>query len=110
LSAWADAGLGGIYKGLTATILKQGTNQGIRFLVFNEVKKVMVGDDPKAKLPWYNTMLAGALAGAASVIGNNPLDVVKSRMQGLDAKKYKNSLDCLIQIYRESGFYGYVRP
>ena len=102
-------GLGGIYKGLTATILKQGTNQGIRFLVFNEIKKAMVGDDPAAKLPWYKTMAAGAAAGAASVIGNNPLDVVKSRMQGLDSKRYSNSLDCFIKIYRENGFIGYAR-
>ena len=102
----AHEGVGGLYKGLTATILKQGTNQGIRFLVFNEIKNVLTGGDPTAKMPWYKTMAAGAIAGAASVIGNNPLDVVKSRMQGLDAKRYKNSLDCFIQVYRESGFIG----
>ena len=104
---WAATGIGGIYKGLTATILKQGTNQGIRFLVFNEIKKVLVGDDVNAKMPWYKTMAAGAIAGAASVLGNNPLDVVKSRMQGLDSKKYKNSLDCFIKIYQENGLLGY---
>ncbi len=37
------------------------------------------------------------------MIGNNPLDVVKSRMQGLEAKKYKNSLDCAVKVYREGG-------
>ena len=105
-SSLVGAGFGGIYKGLTATVLKQGTNQGIRFLVFNEIKKFMAGDQPNAKLPWYKTMAAGAVAGAASVIGNNPLDVVKSRMQGLDAKRYKNSLDCFIQVYKADGFLG----
>lgn len=31
-------GLGGIYKGLTATIIKQGSNQAIRFFVMETLK------------------------------------------------------------------------
>ena len=34
------------------------------------------------------------IAGATSVLGNTPLDVIKTRMQSLDAAKYKNTLDC----------------
>ncbi|XP_073837964.1 putative tricarboxylate transport protein, mitochondrial isoform X2 [Musca autumnalis] len=32
------AGIGGIYKGLTATVLKQGSNQAIRFYVLLSLK------------------------------------------------------------------------
>lgn len=39
----AAEGIGGIYKGLTTTILKQGSNQAIRFFVFNEVKSLFQG-------------------------------------------------------------------
>lgn len=39
----ATEGIGGIYKGLSATILKQGSNQAIRFYVFNECKRVFQG-------------------------------------------------------------------
>lgn len=109
----ASEGIGGIYKGLLPTILKQSTNQGIRFLVYNEVKKMLQGGDDKKQVPIYSSMLAGAVAGAASVIGNNPLDVIKSRMQGLKAKEYKNSLDCAIKVFREGGvmsFYKGVAP
>jgi len=108
-----EEGIGGIYKGITATILKQGSNQGIRFLVYNQVKLYLQGGDYKKELPWYNSLLAGAVAGAASVIGNNPIDVVKSRMQGLEAKKYKNSADCFVKVYKEGGvlaFYKGVMP
>lgn len=45
----------------------------------------------------------GAIAGAASVFGNTPLDVVKTRMQGLEASKYKNTADCALQIWRNEG-------
>lgn len=48
--------------------------------------------------------LMGAVAGAASVYGNTPIDVVKTRMQGLDRKKYKNTFDCALQIWKNEGF------
>ena len=45
----------------------------------------------------------GAIAGAASVFGNTPLDVIKTRMQGLEASQYKNTLDCAVQIAKKEG-------
>ncbi len=51
-------------------------------------------------------LLAGGLAGAASVYANTPVDVVKTKMQGLDASKYKGSLDCAKQIVAQDGFKG----
>jgi len=61
-------GLGGIYKGITATILKQGSNQAIRFLTYDEVKKYLQGD--RKELAIWQSLVAGAVAGAASVIGS----------------------------------------
>jgi solute carrier family 25 citrate transporter 1 len=37
-----EQGFGGIYKGLGPTILKQGSNQGVRFLVNEDAKKFMM--------------------------------------------------------------------
>ena len=52
------------------------------------------GGDPNGKVPKLIVGLFGGFAGACSVIGNTPLDVIKTRMQSLDAKKYKNTWDC----------------
>ena len=52
-------GLGGIYKGLFPTILKQGTNQGSRFLVFRELKDWYQGGDPKAPFGVVPSALCG---------------------------------------------------
>lgn len=54
-------------------------------------------------MPVLVTGVIGLIAGAASVFGNTPLDVIKTRMQSLEAAKYKNTLDCGIQIMRNEG-------
>jgi solute carrier family 25 (mitochondrial citrate transporter), member 1 len=99
-------GLGGIYRGLFPTILKQGSNQGIRFFTFHEVRKILQGGDKKEALGVLQSLAAGAIAGGASVLGNNPIDVVKSRMQGLEAHKYKSSWDCAKRVIQTDGILG----
>jgi|TARA_B110000305_G_C19302938_1_gene570047 solute carrier family 25 citrate transporter 1 len=39
-------------------------------------------------------LLAGGFAGFCSVMFNNPVDVIKTRMQGVDAGKYSSFMDC----------------
>jgi len=102
-------GLSGCYKGLIPTIVKQGSNQMIRFAVFYELKKRMLGDDPTKKFSVLQSMFAGGVAGAASVFGNTPVDVVKTRMQGLESDKYKGVLDCVVQIWKKEGFKGFYK-
>lgn len=74
-------GIRGVYQGLTPTILKQGTNQAMRFFVMETLKDKYRGGDPNVKVPTLLTGLFGAIAGAVSVFGNTPIDVIKTRMQ-----------------------------
>ncbi|XP_064612537.1 tricarboxylate transport protein B, mitochondrial-like isoform X2 [Liolophura sinensis] len=96
-------GFKGTYQGLTPTILKQGSNQAIRFFVVESLKDLYRGDDMKKSIPTPVVGCFGAIAGAASVFGNTPIDVIKTRMQGLEASKYKNTLDCAVQIMKHEG-------
>ncbi len=75
------SGLKGTYQGLTATMIKQGSNQAIRFFVVETLKDKYRGDDKKKSVPKLLTGCFGAIAGACSVFGNTPVDVVKTRMQ-----------------------------
>ncbi|XP_077457310.1 tricarboxylate transport protein B, mitochondrial [Stigmatopora argus] len=96
-------GLRGTYQGLTATVLKQGSNQAIRFYVMTSLKNWYKGDDANKSINPFVTGAFGAIAGAASVFGNTPLDVIKTRMQGLEAHKYKSTVDCAMKILRHEG-------
>jgi len=99
----AEQGIKGTYQGLTATIMKQGSNQAIRFYVVESLKDWYRGGDPNKAVPKLVVGMFGGIAGAASVFGNTPLDVIKTRMQGLEAKRYKNTFDCAKQILANEG-------
>jgi solute carrier family 25 citrate transporter 1 len=99
----ATEGVGGVYQGAAATAMKQGSNQGLRFMWFNEYKKIVTNDGEKPMTPLLG-LFGGMSAGCFSTMGNNPFDVVKTRMQGTKASQYKNTLDCFKQIIKNEGF------
>lgn len=61
--------------------MKQGSNQAIRFYVVDTLKDMYSGGDSSVPVPKLITGVFGGIAGAASVFGNTPIDVVKTRMQ-----------------------------
>ncbi|KAK4337297.1 hypothetical protein RND71_043583 [Anisodus tanguticus] len=104
-----EEGFRGCYQGVSATIIKQGSNQAIRFYVMETLKDWYRGGDPNKKVNKLVVGGFGFVAGAASVFGNTPVDVVKTRMQGLDAAKYKNTLDCALSIAKNEGFKAFYK-
>eukprot|EP00953_Heterococcus_sp_UTEX-ZZ885_P024455 13375-Heterococcus_DN1.PRE.1 len=98
-------GLGGLYRGLVPTIMKQGTNQMVRFpFHMFYLNMISSGDEVKKGNPLYSG-LAGAMAGASSVVITMPQDTVKSRMQSETSKEmYSSTLDCFQKILKTEGF------
>lgn len=103
-----ESGYAGLYQGVSATILKQSSNQGLRFMFFNKYKDIIT-ENGKTKITPILSLLGGMAAGCFSTIGNNPFDVVKTRMQGRDAPMYKNTIDCFIKIFQNEGLRGYYK-
>jgi len=102
----------GAYQGVAATALKQGSNQGLRFMWFNEYKRIVTKDGEISMTPLMG-LFGGMSAGCFSTLGNNPFDVVKTRMQGTKASQYASTLDCFKQILSKEGisaFYAGIVP
>lgn len=99
-------GFSGVYKGALPTVLKQSTNQGTRFLVYGETRKFL---DNYFKSATFKDFVAGCFAGICSVMVNNPIDVVKTQLQGLDAQKYSGTVDCFTKIMRNEGLMGFYK-
>uniref|UniRef100_A0A0K0EBN4 Citrate transport protein n=1 Tax=Strongyloides stercoralis TaxID=6248 RepID=A0A0K0EBN4_STRER len=102
-------GMKGLYQGLAATMAKQGSNQAIRFFVMETLKDWYRDGDNTKSISKPIIGMMGVLAGAASVYGNTPIDVVKTRMQSLERHKYKSTLDCAIKIWKNEGFFAFYK-
>lgn len=57
-------------KGVAATVLKQGSNQGLRFMFFNKYKDIMT-DNGKKSLPPIFALFGGMAAGCFSTLGRD---------------------------------------
>jgi solute carrier family 25 citrate transporter 1 len=96
-------GVRGIYVGAVPTALRQATSAAVRFAIVDHVKelfRIASGAVEGEALPFYVSFLAGGVGGALSVVLNNPIDVVKSRIQ---AGYGGGSARCLRDIVREKG-------
>ncbi|KAL1131153.1 hypothetical protein AAG570_012390 [Ranatra chinensis] len=102
-------GFKGVYQGLAPTVMRQGSNQAVRFFVMVTLKDWYRGDNRDAYVPTYIVGGFGVVAGAASVFVNNPVDVVKTRMQSLEASKYKGFVDCFSKILIQEGFTAFYK-
>ncbi|CAK4217504.1 unnamed protein product [Aphanomyces euteiches] len=124
-------GIGGLYQGLSATVLKQASNTGLRFMWFTEYKARVPGLLERQGIAYSQlsegqhalvSFVGGMTAGIFSTFGNNrknlfviyitinPLaafDVMKTKMQGLEGKRYANTWDYATTIFRRDGFKGF---
>jgi len=91
-----EEGFAGVYAGVAPTVLKVATAQATRFGVFHyipaEYRKGALG-----------AAASGAFAGGVSVLLFQGIDVIKSRMQGIEGSKYTSSLHCLSELVKNEG-------
>eukprot|EP00316_Scyphosphaera_apsteinii_P023956 CAMPEP_0119329884 /NCGR_PEP_ID=MMETSP1333-20130426/76951_1 /TAXON_ID=418940 /ORGANISM="Scyphosphaera apsteinii, Strain RCC1455" /LENGTH=339 /DNA_ID=CAMNT_0007339119 /DNA_START=98 /DNA_END=1114 /DNA_ORIENTATION=+ len=103
INFYKTEGVAGIYRGLFPTIMKSASNQALRFFIFGEYKRIVMGSLPTSEMPPSQALAGGMVAGAIGSLITMPFDVVKTRMQGLQAKKYSGFINCLLTMGREEG-------
>ncbi|TFY54560.1 hypothetical protein EVJ58_g8790 [Rhodofomes roseus] len=100
-----EEGIGGIYRGLFPVMMRQGANSAVRFTTYTTLKQFVLGTArPGQNLSGGMTFGIGAVAGLVTVYTTMPLDVIKTRMQSLEARQaYRNSFHCAYRIFTEEG-------
>ncbi|CAH1263380.1 mitochondrial basic amino acids transporter-like isoform X1 [Branchiostoma lanceolatum] len=102
----------GLYKGMTSPLIGLTFINAIVFGVQGNVMRV-IGEGSV-----LNSFLAGSAAGAVQTLVCAPMELAKTRMQLMGMgqkvktrkqKDVKNSLDCLLKIYRKEGLRGCCR-
>ncbi|XP_012510407.1 PREDICTED: tricarboxylate transport protein, mitochondrial [Propithecus coquereli] len=101
----------GLYRCLSSLLYGSIPKAAVRFGMFEFLMHLhpYLGDNPNRPMNPLITGVFGAIAGAASVFGNTPLNVIKTRMQGLEAHKYRNTWDCGLQILRNEGLKAFYK-
>jgi solute carrier family 25 citrate transporter 1 len=99
----AKDGVRGLYKGLLPTMAKSSSNQVLRFGIFNEYKRWVIGNRPITELHSGEALAGGMIAGCLGACCNTPFDTVKTRMQGLEAGRYSGLFNCAVTMIKEEG-------
>lgn len=76
-----NLGLVGLYKGASACLLRDVPFSAIYFPTYAHLKKDYFGEGPNHKLPIWQLLVAGAVAGMPAAYLTTPCDVIKTRLQ-----------------------------
>lgn len=103
-----EEGFGALYKGVVPTMLRQGCNQMVNFTAYNWIKKQVMEFQQTDQLQHWQSLLIGGFSGGMGPLVNNPLDVVKTRLQKQVIKpgqepKYKGLGQSIVIIAKEEG-------
>lgn len=84
-----EEGFGALYRGVSLTALRQGSNQAVNFTAYSYFKdwlKVWQPQYENANLPSWQTTLIGLVSGAMGPLSNAPIDTIKTRLQKTPAE------------------------
>eukprot|EP01084_Bolivina_argentea_P066320 120883_1 len=96
-----NEGLLCVYRGLSANLLGSGTNWGIYFFSYENLKRYFIQSNITPKTSSINHFMAGYLSGICAITVTNPIWCIKTRLQ-IDPK-YNGFIDCLRKICKEEG-------
>mmetsp|Transcript_13956 Transcript_13956/g.21120 ORF Transcript_13956/g.21120 Transcript_13956/m.21120 type:complete len:297 (+) Transcript_13956:42-932(+) len=104
--------LWGLYKGISSPLYGQAFLYAICFGSYGWARRVQM-DTPESQLNLFQIFNAGCFSGVASTIIMTPMELVKIQMQvqyeDSSKARYKNPLDCMVQIYKKRGIAGIYR-
>merc|ERR1712099_143291 len=95
-------GIQGLYRGFVISCVGIFIYRGMYFGLYDSLKPILLGDNASVFLSfilgWAVTVTAGLMS--------YPIDTIRRRMMMTSgqAVKYKNSMDCAVQVLKNEGF------
>lgn len=103
-------GILGLYKGASATILRDVSFSIVYFPMFAHLSSLTVHNsntDPNLNSSFWMNFIAGSVAAGVSAVAVNPADVVKTRLQLLNTSpnetQYSGVRHAFVDIYKKEG-------
>jgi hypothetical protein len=103
----SNEGLRALYKGLSASLLRQATYTTTRFGLYDYFRENITKG--QSAFPFHQKLICSMAAGAGGALVGSPADVVMVRMQAdgrlpvEQRRAYKNVFDGLYRMVREEG-------
>ena len=120
LTVLREEGINALWRGVSLTALRQGTNQAVNFTVYTELKEMLQRYQPQyesVNLPGYQTTVIGLISGAMGPFSNAPIDTIKTRLQKTPAEPGQSGIQRITMIakdmFRQEGakaFYKGITP
>ena len=104
-------GVGGLYKGLGASLIGIVPFVGINLSLFETLKGHFQPDASDPRFDAYNFGL-GAISSVSSVSATYPFELVRRKLQlsgYKDTQRYAGPVDCVRSIVRKRGLAGFYR-
>ncbi|RKF59545.1 Succinate/fumarate mitochondrial transporter [Erysiphe neolycopersici] len=125
-----EEGLSALYRGVSLTAVRQGSNQAVNFTAYTYLKDVLqkrrnahetsygtLISKQSNILPAYQTTLIGLISGALGPFSNAPIDTIKTRLQKSPAELGQGAIHRIALITRDmwqregiSSFYKGITP
>lgn len=106
-----EEGVGALYRGVSLTALRQGSNQAVNFTAYSYFKKWLKDFQPQyadGNLPSWQTTIIGLVSGAMGPLSNAPIDTIKTRLQKTPAEYGTTAWQRITTIARD--MFKYVSP
>ncbi|KAK4135278.1 mitochondrial carrier [Trichocladium antarcticum] len=111
-----EEGVGALYRGVSLTALRQGSNQAVNFTAYTYFKEWLYQYQPEyqgGSLPSYQTTLIGLVSGAMGPLSNAPIDTIKTRLQKMKAEEGTTAIQRITRIagdmFRQEGFHAFYK-
>ncbi|KAK4238985.1 mitochondrial carrier domain-containing protein [Achaetomium macrosporum] len=111
-----EEGAGALYRGVSLTALRQGSNQAVNFTAYTYFKNWLYQWQPEyqgGNLPSYQTTLIGLVSGAMGPLSNAPIDTIKTRLQKMPAEEGTTALQRISRIagdmFKQEGFHAFYK-